>query len=169
MEDFSDPHSPGLLPVFEARLRPHRSLNARQFRILMWCVAGGGAFVTLPFWMLGAWPIIGFLGLDVLLVYLAFRANFIAARSYEDVRMTPLALDFVKVSAKGQRRAWHFNPAWVRLTRVEHEDYGIMRLAFASRGREVQVAGDLGPAQRADFARDFSRALHEARRGIRYN
>ncbi len=156
-------------PLYEARLRPHRSLNARQFHRLMWFVAAAGAFATLPFWLMGAWPVIGFMGLDVLLVYLAFRANFLAARSYEDVRLTPLALDFVKVSAKGKRRAWQFNPAWVRLTRVEHEEYGILRLAFASRGREVQVAGDLGPAQRADFARDFSRALHEARRGIRYN
>lgn len=156
-------------PIFETRLRPHRSLNARQFRRLMWFVAAAGAFATLPFWLLGAWPVIGFMGLDVLLVYFAFRANFLAARSYEDVRLTPLALDFVKVSAKGIRRTWQFNPAWVRLTRVEHEEFGIMRLAFAARGREVQVAGDLGPAQRADFAARFLPALHEAKRGVNYN
>lgn len=155
--------------IYEARLRPHRSLNARQFHRLMWVVAAIGAVSTLPFWLMGAWPVIGFMGLDVLLVYFAFRANFLAARSYEDVRLTPLVLDFVKVSAKGERRAWQFNPAWVRLARVEHEEYGIVRLAFAARGREVQVAGDLGPAQKADFAARFLSALHEAKRGVNYN
>jgi len=44
------------------------------------------------FFLLGAWPIVGFLGLDVLLVYAAFKVNYRAATAYEAVTMTPSAL-----------------------------------------------------------------------------
>ena len=40
------------------------------------------------FWMLGAWPIMGFCGLDVLLVYIAFRASYRSGRAYEAIELS---------------------------------------------------------------------------------
>ena len=58
------------------------------FSIFMLCL-GGLSFVSgVVFVLMGAWPVFGFFGLDVLLVYLAFRANFRAARAYEEVTVT---------------------------------------------------------------------------------
>ena len=54
-------------------LTPHRSLSPTGFLIFM-AVLGGISFVTgMVFLLAGAWPVFGFLGLDVLLVYWAFR------------------------------------------------------------------------------------------------
>jgi uncharacterized membrane protein len=160
---------PENLRLFSVRLKPHRSLTRRNFHILMAIFSGASFFSTLPFIFLGAWPVAGFMGLDVALFYFAFRANFRAARAYEDVQVTFFELIFAKVSATGQRAEWRFNPAWVRLEREEHEEFGTQRLALVSRGEAVEIGAFLGPEDKADFATGLSRALAEARRGPRYS
>jgi len=156
-------------PLFEDTLTPHRSLDKRGFRTLMLATFGATAALSIPFYLLGAWPIVGFLGLDVLAVYLAFRANFRAARACEHFRLTYFELLFARVSAAGARREWRFAPAWVRLERVDDEDYGPQRLTLISRGQSWQIGRNVGPDRKAQFAGDLARALVEARRGRRYS
>ncbi len=155
--------------IFAARIRPHRSLSQQNFRLLLIIFCGAAFFTTLPFLILGAWPVVGFMGLDVLLFWWAFRVNFRDARAYEDVSVTALELKLAKVSLGGERAEWCWNPIWVRLVREEDEDFGLTRVALVSRNREVEVAGFLGPAARAEFAGGLSRALAEAKRGPRYS
>ena len=117
------------------------------------------------FFLLGAWPIVGFLGLDVLLVYAAFKVNYRAATAYEAVTMTPSALKVRKVSHRGEVAEWTLNPVWVRLDREVHEEFGIERLFLVSHGRRFPIAAFLGPHEKAEFAIAFSAALQQARRG----
>lgn len=160
---------PENLRLFSVRLKPHRSLTQRNFHVLMAIFSGASFFSTLPFIFLGAWPVAGFMGLDVALFYWAFRANFRAARAYEEVQVTFFELIFAKVNASGQRAEWRFNPAWVRLEREEHEEFGTQRLALVSRGKAVEIGSFLGPEDKADFATSLSQALAEARRGPRFS
>jgi uncharacterized membrane protein len=151
--------------IYAVRLRPHRSLTRAQAKALVAILGAGCMAVSLPFFLMGAWPIVGFLGLDAVALWLAFELSFRSARAYEDVRVTPLELLLAKVSAKGAAREWRFNPAWVRIDRREHEEFGLQRLALVSHGRSVEFASFLGPEQKAEVAGDLSRALVEARRG----
>jgi uncharacterized membrane protein len=152
-------------PLFDVRLKPHRSLGPSGFRTFMFVSFACSALVSLPFYLMGAWPVVGFMGLDVLALFLAFRANFRAARAYEELRLTWLELLFARVSPRGARREWRFHPSWVRLERTEHEEFGTQRLALVSRGRSLEVGAFLGPDQKAELAVQFSRALAQARRG----
>jgi uncharacterized membrane protein len=150
--------------IFSAVITPHRSLNRTGFTVLMAALVvsfGSGIF----FLMLGAWPVFGFLGLDVLIVYLAFRANFRAARAYEIVTVTPSELTVRQVSHRGRVKEWTLNPLWVRLDRIVHEEFGIQRLFLISGSRRVPVAAALAPHEKASFALALTRALGEARRG----
>jgi uncharacterized membrane protein len=159
----------GNLRLFSARLRPHRSLSRRNFRLLMMIFASASFFLSLPFFLLGAWPVVGFVGVDVAIFYFAFRASFRAARAYEDLEVSFFELLLAKVSASGQRLEWRFNPAFVRLEQDKHEEFGTQRLAIVSRGKAVEFATFLGPADKADLATRLSRALAEARRGPRFS
>jgi uncharacterized membrane protein len=151
--------------LFSAVLTPHRSLSPAGFLIFM-LVLGGLSFVSgMVFLLQGAWPIFGFFGLDVLLVYWAFRVNYRTARAYEVVTVTASELKLRKVSHHGRIREWTLNPLWVRLDRDEHEEYGIERLYLVSRGRRLPIAGFLGPDEKASFAHALSAALGEAKRG----
>jgi len=151
--------------IFSAIITPHRSLTARGFLILMLCL-GALSFVSgVIFVSIGAWPVFGFFGLDVLLVYVAFRANFRAARAYEEVTVTPSELTVRRVSHRGGVREYTLNPLWVRLERIVHEEFGIERLFLVSHGRRLAIAGFLGPDEKASFARALAAALGEAKRG----
>jgi uncharacterized membrane protein len=155
--------------LFAARLSPHRSLGARQVRIVL-IVFGLGAFVSsLPFLFLGAWPIAGFMGLDILALWFAFRINARDARAYEEISVTPVELALARVSARGKRREWRFNPLWVRLERKVDEDFGLLRLDLRHRGQTLELASCLGPPEKAEFADSLALALAEARRGPRYS
>lgn len=155
--------------LFHARLHPHRSLPPAGFRALL--VAFGLANVALsaPFVMLGAWPVLGFCGLDVALFYFAFRASFAQARAFEDYVVTFFDLVVAKVSARGLRDEWRFNPAFVRLERETHEEFGVERVRLVSRGRSLEVASFLGRREKEDFAAQLSGALAQAKRGPRYS
>ena len=156
-------------PLYNAILRPHRSLGPKGFRTLMMAVVLATAFVSLPFFIMGAWPVVGFLGLDILLLYWAFQWSYRTARAREEVSLTPLELNIRKISHWGRASEFRFNPAWVRLHREEDDEFGLMRLAIAERARLVDVGGFLAPVERADFARDFTSALNEAKRGPRFS
>ena len=152
--------------IFATRLFPRRSFTPAAARRLLAATFVASALFSLPFYLAGAWPIVGFLGLDVALLGLAFRASFRAARAYEDYRLTYLELEFARVSTRGARREWRFNPAWVTLERGETGPMA-ERLALRSRGRRHEIATFLGPDEKAAFAGDLTRALVEARRGRR--
>jgi len=151
--------------IFAAVITPHRSLGPRGFLIFMLCL-GALSFVSgVAFVLMGAWPVCGFFGLDVLLVYLAFRANYRTGRAYEEVTVTASELTVRKVNHRGGVREWTLNPLWVRLDRIVHEEFGIERLFLVSHGRRLPIAAFLGPHEKASFALALSTALGEAKRG----
>src|SRR5262245_27154281 len=151
--------------IFSATITPHRSLGSLGFLIVM-VVLGGVSFVAgMVFLALGAWPVFGFLGLDVLLGYLRFRRNYRTARAYEQVLVTPSALTARKVSHRGQVLEWTLNPLWTRIDRQTHQVYGVERLFLVSRGHRLAIASFLGPAEKEEFAAALGAALGEAKRG----
>ena len=152
-------------PIFSALLTPHRSLSPTGFLLFM-LVLGGISFTTgMMFLLAGAWPVLGFCGLDVLLVYWAFQVSFYRAKAYEQVTVTPSELTVRKVSHHGRISEWTLNPVWVRLDRVVHEEFGIERLFLVSHGRQLPIAAFLGPREKESFALALSAALGEAKRG----
>jgi len=143
---------------FDAVLAPHRSLPPRGFTIVMLLIAGISFCVSVGFLALGAWPVTPFFGLDVLLVYIAFRVNYRRARLREEVRLTEESLTVARVSPGGQRRLWRFQPFWLRVT-LEERDEHTNRLLLTSHGRSLVLGSFLGPAQRRDVATALREAL----------
>lgn len=151
--------------LFSALLTPHRSLGSAGFLVLMSVISGVSFVGGLVFYLVGAWPVGGFFGLDVLLIYWAFRVNYRAAAAYEEVTVTPSELRVRKVSHRGEVAEWLLNPAWVRLDREMHEDFGLLGLFLVSRGKRLAVAAFLAPQERETFAAALSAAIGEAKRG----
>jgi uncharacterized membrane protein len=155
--------------LFSAMLTPHRSLNRVGFLVLMAFLSVVSFAAGVTFLMLGAWPVFGFFGLDVLAVYIAFRVNFSRATAREEISVTPTTLVVRRISYRGSVSEWSFNPLWVTLDQRVHEAYGIERLALVSRGRALPIASFLGASEKASFAKALASALAAAKRGVDYN
>src|SRR5258705_6916301 len=76
--------------LFSARLTPHRSLNRTGFLVLMAFLTAVSFAAGVAVLLMGAWPGVGFFGLDVLVIYWAFRVNFRPARGSEGITGKPL-------------------------------------------------------------------------------
>lgn len=150
-------------PIFSATLTPYRSLPPAGFLALMAAVGAAWFGTGIAFYLAGAWPVLGFFGLDFLLLWLAFRLNYRAGRAQEEVWLSREALVIRKVSPGGRASEVRFNPSWVRLEITELEDEGVVRIEVCSRAARVPVGTFLNPGDRTSFARAFSAALAEAR------
>ena len=134
--DARPPVAPAAPPVFfDAVLYPHRSLPPRGFLVLMLLLGGVSFAAGVSFVLLGAWPIVGYFGLDVLLINLAFRASYRSARMHEWVRLTGDSLTVERVGVRGERRRWQFQPSWLRI--VLEEKHETNSLILRSHGREL--------------------------------
>ena len=150
-------------PFFKALLLPHRSLGRTGFMILMGALTFGWIVTGIIFLSQGAWPILGFLGLDVVALYIAFRLNYRAARAREEVSVSRTSLDIVKTAPSGKSEQHHFNPFWARFAVSRHDEIGITGMAVETRDKSVPIGSFLNPDDRESFATAFSRALATAR------
>lgn len=141
--------------VLDLVLRPHRSLTPAGFRALMALLVAFGAGSSLVFWLAGAWPVLGFVGIDVALVYLAFQLSYAAGRAYERVRLSPDALTVERVDRWGRRREIALQPHWLRVD-VSEAPSG---LTLTSRGRSVAIASFLPPDELGEVANVIRAAL----------
>jgi uncharacterized membrane protein len=155
--------------LFSALLTPHRSLSRTGFLVLMGFICAVSFAAGLAFLLMGAWPVFGFFGLDVLVIWWAFRINFRDARATEEISVTHFELRVRRVSHRGHVVEWVLNPLWVQIDQKTHAEFGIEKLYLVSRGRRVSVASFLGPDEKASFAKALTAALQAAKRGPTYN
>ena len=127
---------------------------------------GAVSFVSgLAFLLMGAWPVFGFFGLDVFLIWLAFRLNYASARAYEEVIVSRTEIVIRKVGPGKRRQEYRFNPYWVRLSVTRLEDEGVTKLTLTSRGKNVDLGNFLNPDDRTSFAGAMANALAVAKAG----
>jgi uncharacterized membrane protein len=152
-------------PLFAAVLKPYRSLSPAGFNLVMAVFVFGSFTIGLAFWLLGAWPVVGFCGLDIALLQFAFRLNYRSARIAEEIRLTRALLSVKRIAANGHEVETGFNPYWARLEVDRHPAIGVTALRIASHGRRMDIARFLGPRERETFAARLDAALSAARAG----
>lgn len=152
----------GELVLLDLVLTPHRSLGPRGFAILMSAIGAVGFCGGLAFFLLGAWPIVGFFGLDVALIYWAFKASYRSGRAREVVRLTPRELTVERVAPSGKSRLWSFQPYWLRVA-LEERPGRASRLTLNSHGRAFAIGDFLTSDERDQVATALRFALAKCR------
>jgi uncharacterized membrane protein len=142
---------------FERVLLPYRSLPPRGFNVLMLMLGAISVAVSVAFVSIGAWPVCGFFGLDVLLIYVAFRLSYRSARQRETLRLAEEEFTVERVGIRGDRRFWRFQPFWLRVIYEEHPDQS-NRLSVTSHGQSLAI----GTFLPAPMRREVAAALREA-------
>ena len=138
---------------FSTLLRPYRSLPANGFKWLIRGVLLANLLVALPMYLLGAWPIAGFCGLDVALLWWLFDRNYFDARRSETLTLTDRELVVVRIAPDGEREEHRLDAYWLKVEPSER------RLVLSSRRNRVVIARFLAPDARAKVADDLKAAL----------
>jgi uncharacterized membrane protein len=150
---------------FERVLLPYRSLPSRGFTVLMLVLGIISVAVSVAFVTLGAWPVCGFFGLDVLLVYFAFRLSYRSARQRETLRLADEEFTVERIGIRGDRRFWRFEPFWLRVVYREHPDQS-NRLSVTSHGQSLAIGTFLPSPVRREVAASLREALARWRAGL---
>ncbi|HEX3863332.1 MAG TPA: DUF2244 domain-containing protein [Stellaceae bacterium] len=145
-------------PLFERVLLPHRSLPPRGFHLLMLFLGLISIAVGIGFVSAGAWPVCGFFGLDVALIYVAFRLSYRSARRREILRLSGDDFTVERIDIYGTRRLWRFQPFWLRVI-LEERPNESNRLLLASHGKSLVIGDFLGPPIRRELAAALRAAL----------
>lgn len=145
--------------LMDAVLRPHRSLSLAAFKLVLSVVIAVNLVIATVFIAHGAFPVAGFLGLDVLALWLAFRWNYRDARREEHLRIAAGQVHVASIDPKGRAQHWVVNPIW---TRVLRQGRGVV---IRAGGDQMRVGAFLSPKECAELAAAVDTALWRAKRG----
>ena len=143
---------------FERVLLPYRSLPPRGFRLMMLGLGLLSLVVGVTFVAVGCWPVVGFFGLDVALLYLAFRLSYRSARQREIIRLAADDFTVERIDIYGGRRQWRFQPFWLKVI-LDDRPGRPSRLVIASHGRSLAIGEFLGAPVRIELADSLRGAL----------
>ncbi|WP_425068642.1 DUF2244 domain-containing protein [Reyranella sp.] len=142
---------------FATSLTPHRSLSAEGFRFVMLGAIAANLVIGLPLFIMGAWPVFGFMGLDVFLLWWLFKRSYFDARRSETLLLTDRELVVVRVAPDGEREELRLDAYWLKVEATEE------RLVVTSRGNRAVIGRFLGPDERLRVADQLKAAIAEMR------
>src|SRR5258707_13403613 len=140
---------------FAASLVPHRSLSPEGFRWLIRGAIAANLAIGLPMLLFGAWPVLGFLGLDVWLLWFLFKRSYLDARRSETLVLTDRELIIDRVAPDGEREQHRLDAYWLRIELMGEAE----RLVLTSRGNRAVIGRCLAPAPPERVAEPLPAAL----------
>ena len=147
---------------------PHRSLSPKGFAILMGVLAGFLFLIGFGFFLAGAWPVIGFLGIELLVVWGAFKLNYRAARHRETIQTTTEELMVESQTPAGKRANKSFPIGWLRVS-LSPTKSPLMRsrdqqkIILSSHGEQLEIGKYLHQAEKAELSRELGAMIDRAR------
>jgi uncharacterized membrane protein len=150
-------------PLFAATLTPHRSLTPNGMRVVIGLVAAMALVPGLVFYVAGAWPVVGFMGLDVLAIWAAMTISMRGGKAYEVLTLWPGQLELKKVDPKGAEEILAFVPAGVRFLVDRDYNERVTALWLNDGARKVPLGAFLSTDEKLSLSKVFGTALRKAR------
>ena len=100
---------------FATSLSPHRSLSPEGFTWLIRGAVAANLVIGVPMYFLGAWPVMGFMGLDVFLLWYMFKRSYLDARRSETLLLTDRELIVDRKSPDGEREEHRLDAYWLKV------------------------------------------------------
>ncbi len=141
-------------PDWSITLTPHRSLSREGFIAVMVLIALINLIGGFMFFVLGAWPIAGFMGLDVLAIWWAFRQNYKDQNEAERIVTEGDDVRLQRFLKDGSTREAKFNRRWLRVElEYDAERELVGRLHLCSKNERHEIASFLGADERQSLAK----------------
>ena len=151
--------------VFEAEVTPHRSLSRRGMRLVIGFVCCVSLCTTTIFWRLGAWPVAGFNGGEIMLAMVLLRMHANSRRQRELLLLSGEAFRVVRTDAQGRASEFSLPPFWLNVI-LQERSGRVPGLYLSARGQQIEVAAALGEPEKRDLAEALTEAVHRLKNPI---
>ena len=144
--------------LYEISLYPYRSLNKTGFFILMFSLGLISFVAGIIFMIKGAWPVFGFFGLDILLVYIFFKINFRSGKKKEILILTKNQLIIEFYNSKKISKTYYLDAHWlqIRLSKLKNE---MSKLKISSKNKSIIIGSFLRYQEKIDVVKSLKKAL----------
>ena len=147
---------------------PYRSLSPKGFALVMTALGVFAFTIGFGFYLMGAWPVIGFMGLEILVVWVAFKMNYRAAQRRQHLTATAKELTIENVSPAGDKQTTSLPTAWVQVEMTPLEEPELRsrarrKIIVRSHGKTEEIGEFLHPAETPKLAREVTRMVDRAR------
>ena len=144
--------------LYEISLYPYRSLNKTGFFILMFSLGLISFVAGIIFMIKGAWPVFGFFGLDILLVYIFFKINFRSGKKKEILILTKNQLIVEFYNSKKISKTYYLDAHWlqIRLSKLKNE---MSKLKISSKNKSIIIGSFLRYQEKIDVVKSLKKAL----------
>jgi uncharacterized membrane protein len=144
------------ITFFDIKLYPNSSINKITLKYIFLFFILIIVFLSLFFYFIGAWPVSGFLGLDILLFYLAFKASYINSKTSERVLLRK-KLMILKKYPNGIVKKFYLEPTWLKI--IIKTKNNKTSLLLSSKGRAIPVGNFLNKEELISLAQELKNAL----------
>ena len=124
--------------------------------------------IGVGFFLMGAWPVIGFLGLEILVVWGAFKLNYRVAKQRQKLTATERELIVENLTPTGDTDIIRIPADWLRVELTPKEPPNMsaryrQRIFVTSHGKRTEIGGFLHPVETPSLAAEISKMLESAR------
>ena len=112
----------------------------------------------ITFMLKGAWPVFGFFGLDVLLVYVFFKINFRSGRKKEIIILTKNKLIIEFYDEKKFLKRHYLDPNWIKINLIKIKNE-ISKLKITSKNKSIVIGSFLRHEEKIDVVKSLEKAL----------
>ena len=141
---------------------PHRSLSARGFAILVGALSAIAFAAGTAFFVIGAWPVIGFLGLEFGVLYWAFKYNYRAAKAYEQLLIHKQGIEIVRICPKGRKQQTNLGSLWLK-AEIQKSSRRRKILGLRLHSEFHEIGAFLPPAEKTQLKDLINQRIEDAR------
>ena len=141
---------------------PHRSLSPRGFAVLLSALCAIAFVAGLTFFIIGAWPVIGFLGLEFGVLYFAFKYNYRAAKAYEQLLIHKKGIEIVRINPKGVKQQTNLGSLWLK-AEIQKSSRRRKILGLRLHSEFHEIGAFLPPAEKNQLKDLINQRIEEAR------
>ncbi len=146
---------------------PYRSLSPKGFKIIMLIIGGMMLSMGLVFFLIGAWPVIGFMGLELLVLYAAFKLNYKAARRQEKLLADKQTFRIERTSPDGDINIDELPSPWLK-ARLDpsqdpaESDRRQQKIIVSTHGKSAEIGAFLHPAEKKALLPEINKMIDRA-------
>lgn len=144
--------------LFEAEMRPNCSSSRRALKVLGLTLSAVMVPVALGFSLAGAWPVFGFMGVELIALVALLHYNHRHGNVVERIAVTERHVRLERVNHWGRRENWAFPRHWARINLVGPGAPN-SRLEVLSHGRKVALGSFLTATERHEIWSSLRRFL----------